>query len=154
MSVQIGENLKSLRKSMGLTQQQVADKLNISRVNYTRYETNASNPDFQTLVALADFYDVSLDLIFGRKGYYLCCYRLPPVSGKNPNQRHISTKNMQLKNRSLKPKGAVLICRFDIYSCIFVLLTSFSDETVLSGESGVSFDMGILRNRVRKDSVL
>lgn len=71
MSVQIGENLKSLRKSMGLTQQQVADKLNISRVNYTRYETNASNPDFQTLVALADFYDVSLDLIFGRNGYYL-----------------------------------------------------------------------------------
>lgn len=71
MSVQIGENLKSLRKSMGLTQQQVADKLSISRVNYTRYETNASNPDFQTLVALADFYDVSLDLIFGRKGYYL-----------------------------------------------------------------------------------
>lgn len=71
MSVQIGENLKSLRKSMGLTQQQVADKLNIPRVNYTRYETNASNPDFQTLVALADFYDVSLDLIFGRKGYYL-----------------------------------------------------------------------------------
>lgn len=71
MSVQIGENLKSLRKSMGLTQQQVADKLNVSRVNYTRYETNASNPDFQTLVALADFYDVSLDLIFGRKGYYL-----------------------------------------------------------------------------------
>lgn len=71
MSVQIGENLKFLRKSMGLTQQQVADKLNISRVNYTRYETNASNPDFQTLVALADFYDVSLDLIFGRKGYYL-----------------------------------------------------------------------------------
>lgn len=71
MSVQIGENFKSLRKSLGLTQQQVADKLNISRVNYTRYETNASNPDFQTLVALADFYDVSLDLIFGRKGYYL-----------------------------------------------------------------------------------
>lgn len=71
MSVQIGENLKSLRKSMGLTQQQVADKLNISRVNYSRYETNASNPDFQTLVALADLYDVSLDLIFGRKGYYL-----------------------------------------------------------------------------------
>ena len=69
MSVQIGENLKSLRKSLGLTQQQVADKLNISRVNYTRYETNASNPDFQTLVALADFYDVSLDELFDRRKY-------------------------------------------------------------------------------------
>lgn len=54
----------------------------------------------------------------------------------------------------MKPKGAVLICRFDIYSCIFVLLTSFPDAAVLSGESGVLLDMGILRNRVRKDSVL
>lgn len=63
-------------------------------------------------------------------------------------------KNTQLKNRSLKLKGAVLICRFDIYSCIFVLLTSVSDESVLSGESRVSSETGILRNRVRKDSVL
>ena len=70
ITVLIGENLKSLRKSLGLTQQQLADKLGISRVNYTRYETNASSPDFQTLVAIADFYDVSLDVIFGRKEYF------------------------------------------------------------------------------------
>lgn len=70
MTVLIGENLKSLRKSLGLTQQQLADKLGISRVNYTRYETNVSSPDFQTLVAIADFYDVSLDVIFGRKEYF------------------------------------------------------------------------------------
>lgn len=70
MTVLIGENLKSLRKSLGLTQQQLADKLGISRVNYTRYETNASSPDFQTLVAIADFYDVSLDVIFGRKEFF------------------------------------------------------------------------------------
>lgn len=67
MKVNIGKTLKELRTLSGLTQQQVADRLGISRVNYTRYETGASNPDYETLIALADFFDVSLDYIFGRK---------------------------------------------------------------------------------------
>lgn len=66
MKHQIGENLKLLRKSAHLTQQQVATALHISRVNYTRYETNAVNPDFDTLIALADFFDVTLDSLFNR----------------------------------------------------------------------------------------
>ena len=66
MKHQIGENLKLLRKSAHLTQQQVANALHISRVNYTRYETNAVNPDFDTLIALADFFDVTLDSLFNR----------------------------------------------------------------------------------------
>ena len=59
--------MKELRKDMGLTQQQVADKLNISRVNYTRYETDAVCPDFDTLVDIADFFNVSLDFLFNRR---------------------------------------------------------------------------------------
>ncbi len=64
--VQIGRKLKELRKGENLTQQQLADALNISRVNYTRYETDASRPDYETLTAIADFYDISLDELFGR----------------------------------------------------------------------------------------
>lgn len=67
MIIKIGKTLRDLRKKLGLTQQNVADSLGISRVNYTRYETDVSCPDFDTLVALADFYDVSLDYLFGRK---------------------------------------------------------------------------------------
>ena len=37
----IGSKLKELRKSENLTQQELATKLNISRVNYTRYENDA-----------------------------------------------------------------------------------------------------------------
>ncbi len=64
--MEIGKKLKELRKAEGLTQQQLAEKLQISRVNYTRYETNAVRPDYETLIKLADFYDVSLDEIFDR----------------------------------------------------------------------------------------
>ena len=64
--IKIGNKLKELRKFENLTQQQLADRLNISRVNYTRYETDAVRPDYETLVAIADFYDVSIDELFGR----------------------------------------------------------------------------------------
>ena len=64
--MEIGKKLKELRLSERLTQQQLADKLQISRVNYTRYETNVARPDYETLIKLADFYDISLDEIFDR----------------------------------------------------------------------------------------
>lgn len=68
-SIEIGQKLRELRKGMGLTQEELTAKLGISRVNYTRYETNKVRPDFETLVLLADFFDVSLDELFGRKEY-------------------------------------------------------------------------------------
>ncbi|MBD5583912.1 MAG: helix-turn-helix transcriptional regulator [Clostridia bacterium] len=67
--MQIGKKLKELRRSENLTQQQLADKLKISRVNYTRYETNVVKPDYDTLLAIADFYKISLDELFGRDNY-------------------------------------------------------------------------------------
>ncbi|MDE7394858.1 MAG: helix-turn-helix domain-containing protein [Clostridiales bacterium] len=64
--LQIGDKLKELRLSENLTQAELAEKLHISRVNYTRYETNAARPDYETLIAIADFFSVSLDEIFNR----------------------------------------------------------------------------------------
>lgn len=67
MKNKIGPQLKELRKEMGLTQQQFADKLGLSRVNYTRYETDAVCPDYDTLIAIADFYKIPLDYLFNRE---------------------------------------------------------------------------------------
>lgn len=64
--VAIGKKLRELRKAENLTQEELAKILNISRVNYTRYETDKARPDYETLVAIADFYDISLDELFLR----------------------------------------------------------------------------------------
>lgn len=66
----IGNALKQLRTDRKLTQKQVADSLGIARVNYTRYENNTSCPDYDTLVMIANFYEVSLDYLFGRDNFY------------------------------------------------------------------------------------
>ena len=44
-----------------------AKKIGLSRVNYTRYETGKVRPDYETVIKIADFYDVSLDELFDRK---------------------------------------------------------------------------------------
>ena len=67
----IGKKLKELRNAEGLTQEKLAKILKISRVNYTRYETDASRPDYETLVEIADFYDISLDELLQRNNYKL-----------------------------------------------------------------------------------
>lgn len=65
--IKIGKILKELRKAENLTQAQVAEQLHIGRVNYTRYETDNVRPDYETLVSIAEFYDVTVDEILGRK---------------------------------------------------------------------------------------
>ena len=62
--INLGNKLKELRTAENLTQTALAEKLNISRVNYTRYETNASRPDYETLIAIPYFYDFSLAELF------------------------------------------------------------------------------------------
>ncbi|MEM5028876.1 helix-turn-helix transcriptional regulator [Priestia sp. WB3] len=51
-----------------LTQQTLADELNISRATYARYETDENEPDIDTLRSLAKFHNVSIEyLIIGKR---------------------------------------------------------------------------------------
>lgn len=57
---------KQLRISSGLTQQEVANKLGISRSTIGMYETGAREPDYATLETIADFFNVDIDYLLGR----------------------------------------------------------------------------------------
>lgn len=56
----IGEFLKCLRKSKGMTQEQLAEHFCVSTRTISRWETGSNMPDVETLIALADFYDVAV----------------------------------------------------------------------------------------------
>lgn len=62
----ITSNIRRLRKESGLTQQQVADKVNVSRSAYSQYEMGLKQPTIDTLVKIADLYKCSLDYLVGR----------------------------------------------------------------------------------------
>lgn len=63
----LGENLKTLRTNKKMTQQDVADMLNIPRGTYAHYEINKREPDNATLILLADFFEVTVDYLLGRE---------------------------------------------------------------------------------------
>lgn len=53
--------LKEKRKELGLTQQEVANKLNVTRQTISNWEVGKSYPDIPTLIEISNFYNLSLD---------------------------------------------------------------------------------------------
>lgn len=62
----IGDTLKRLRTKKGLTSEELCSKIGIKGGSYRNYERNDRKPDYDTLVKLADFYNVSIDYLLGR----------------------------------------------------------------------------------------
>lgn len=61
-------NLKALREQSGMTQEQVAANLSISRPTYTKYESGQHEPPFDILIKIAKLFKVSTDYILGYGG--------------------------------------------------------------------------------------
>ena len=59
--MEIGDRIKNERKKRNISQQQLADYLNISRQAVSRWENNISLPDLNTLVLIAKYFDLKLE---------------------------------------------------------------------------------------------
>jgi len=61
-----GDRIAALREARHLTQEQLAQILEISRASLSHYEKNRRAPDYETLTKMAEFFDVSVDYLVGR----------------------------------------------------------------------------------------
>lgn len=55
------EKLKSIRKQAGMSQEQLAEKLGVSRQAVTKWETDAGIPDIENIMAISALFDISID---------------------------------------------------------------------------------------------
>ncbi|MFR6508530.1 MAG: helix-turn-helix transcriptional regulator [Dorea sp.] len=55
------ENVKMLRKQAGMSQEQLAEKLGVSRQAVTKWETGAGIPDIENIMAISMLFDISID---------------------------------------------------------------------------------------------
>jgi putative transcriptional regulator len=62
-----GENLKTLRKEKGFSQEQLATRLNVVRQTISKWEKSVSVPDAETLIQLADVLEVEVSDLLGKK---------------------------------------------------------------------------------------
>ena len=123
----LGERLVKLRKEKGLSQEDVAEKLNVSRQSVSKWELDQSLPDFDKIVPLCELYEIETDELL--KG-----------SSNKKTDEEIKTEQSLLKGDYVRKERAKAVC---ISLILFVLaiiwvivFDSFkfaSDELTVSG---------------------
>ncbi len=61
--------IKELREELRITQKELADRLSNVQRNVSNWENGISEPDCETILKIADLFDVSLDELFGRENH-------------------------------------------------------------------------------------
>lgn len=59
--MELGKKIKQLRKFSGMTQEQLAEKLNISRQALSKWENGSSMPDVESVVRISKLFQISLE---------------------------------------------------------------------------------------------
>lgn len=58
-------NLKKLREEAGVSQKALADAIGVSQQSVNKYENHNIEPDIETLIRIADYFDTSVDYLIG-----------------------------------------------------------------------------------------
>lgn len=65
--MEFSNRLYELRKQRGLSQEEAASKLNVTRQTFSKWENGDSTPDMEKLIAISDLFDISMDeLVLGK----------------------------------------------------------------------------------------
>lgn len=59
------KNLRALRLSKGVSQQQLADVVETTQQSINKYENHSTEPDIETLIKLADYFETTVDHLVG-----------------------------------------------------------------------------------------
>lgn len=113
----LNENIKRLRKSKGLSQEELAIKLNVVRQTVSKWENGLSVPDSSMLISLADELDTSVSTLLGESVSESTYDDLKIISEK------LEVINLQLAKKSIvkvKTVRGVLIALCTLIVMIFI----------------------------------
>jgi len=77
------KNLKKLRTESGISQRELAENIGVSQQSINKYENHNIEPDIETLIRMADFFDTSVDYLVGHSRIRR---RIEPVSTYDLNK--------------------------------------------------------------------
>ena len=98
-----GAVLKDLRKQKGYTQKRLAEVLNVSETTISKYESNIAIPPFETMRAIAAWFNISLDVLAGNEEP-----RTLSLYGLSDKQVKIIKELVRLFNEKNNSTGKVL----------------------------------------------
>lgn len=65
MTISLSENIRAFRKERKMTQEQLAEALGVTVGAVSKWESGASVPDITLIIAMADFFETSVDVLLG-----------------------------------------------------------------------------------------
>ena len=79
----LGEKIREARRKCGLSQEQLAEQLHVTRQAVSNWETGKTQPDIDTLTQLASIFDVSVErIIYGKeKPHFHFAIKIDPQKG-------------------------------------------------------------------------
>lgn len=120
----IGERLLKLRKGVGLSQEEVANKLGVSRQTISKWETGESNPDFDKIIPICELYNITTDELI--KG-------TPKEVEDNRDSNSIKVNNREARKKTAKVLAISIFLYF--VSIIWVVIVSsynfINEETMI-----------------------
>ena len=128
--MEFNNKLYELRKKKGLSQEELANRLNVSRQTVSKWELGDSTPDMEKLVAMSDLFEVSLDELILNKTPDPAPEQQPvkPDLYSDIKEKVLTEENGKKAKKGLKIAGLVLaaIALVDIVSfVIYVSLNGF-----------------------------
>ncbi len=109
----LGERLFKLRRDKKLSQEEVADKLKVTRQTVSKWETDQSLPDFDKVVPLCDLYGITPDELF---------IELKGKENSKNSEFVIDLEEEKLKT-SKKAKGIAISVVLYFLSCVWILIS-------------------------------
>lgn len=90
----LGEKLFELRKAKNLTQDEVAEKLNVTRQTVSKWETNQSTPDFDKIVPISELFEIGVEEL---------------LTGKLKEEKQVEKEEKVLTKQEAKEKSAKVV---------------------------------------------
>ena len=114
----IGEKLFELRKGKGLSQEEVAEKLNVTRQTVSKWETNQSTPDFDKIMPICELYGITTEeLLTGKK---------PEEKTEVETEKENVEEERPLTKQEVKRKSAEVVSTsvfLYILAVVFIMIT-------------------------------
>ena len=116
-----GENIVYLRKKMQITQEELAEKMYVSRQTISRWETDQVLPDIDTIVKLCDMFNCDMDTLV-RGDVSKSNSEKKTELNQNENALEINNEKISKMKKAHKIKDAIISSLFTLITFAYVLI--------------------------------
>lgn len=129
---QVGSFLKELRKEKGITQEEFAERLNVSGRTISRWETGTNMPDISLIVEIAEFFDVSIpEIINGKRKSEIMNEEVKEVAESLSDYANTEKETIVKNIRNYSIMGTIAILVYSVLEITGFTLVALYCETLV-----------------------